>query len=212
MLNSIPYPTKLTGKTVTLISLDRAHFPKLIELAQDKRIWEHYIYDGSDPETLRSVLEFGITEREKGNQFPFVIQHNASGELIGSTRFLDIQPKHKKLEIGTTWVIPSYWGTAVNLECKLLLLTFCFETLGTLRVQFKTDENNIRSRKAIEKIGGRFEGILRNDMVRANGTVRSSACFSIIDKEWSETKAMLNELVVNKINNDRSSGKESIES
>lgn len=198
MVNWIALPTTLTGKTVDLIPLDEVHFTKLEEIAKDKKIWAHYAYDGSDPKTIRNILELGLSEREKGSQFPFVILHKASNELIGSTRFLDIQFKHKKLEIGTTWVIPQYWGTEVNLECKLLMLTFCFETLGTLRVQFKTDENNIRSRKAIEKIGGRFEGILRNDMLRENKTNRHSACYSIIEGEWPETKLILTDLLENK--------------
>lgn len=200
MTSWITYPTTLAGKTVDLISLDEIHFPKLVEIAKDKKIWEHYVYDGSDPQTIKNVLKFGLTEREKGTQFPFVVLHKASDELIGSTRFLDIQWNHRKLEIGNTWFIPKYWGTEANLECKLLMLTFCFETLGTLRVQFKTDENNIRSRKAIEKIGGKFEGILRNDMVRENKTNRHSACYSIIEKEWSETKFKLTKMLENKIN------------
>jgi RimJ/RimL family protein N-acetyltransferase len=108
---------------------------------------------------------------------------------------MDIQHKHKKLEIGTTWLHPDHWGTVINFECKLLLLTYAFETLRALRVQFKTDENNIRSRKAIEKVGGRFEGILRNDMLRDNGTRRNSAYFSIIEEEWSGVKKMLESAV-----------------
>ena len=124
-----------------------------------------------------------MNEKEKETQFPFVIYHKVHKKIIGATRFLDIQAQHKKLEIGWTWLHPNYWGTTVNLECKLLLLTYCFEKLNAIRVQFKTDENNIRSRKAIEKIGGKFEGILRNDMLRDNGTKRNSAYYSIIDSE-----------------------------
>ena len=86
---------------------------------------------------------------------------------------------------------PDYWATAINYECKLLLLTFCFEKLQAVRVQLKTDEHNWRSRKAIEKIGARYEGILRHDMIRENGTIRNSAYFSIIDSEWPETKQQL---------------------
>ena len=139
-----------------------------------------------------------MAERKKGNQFPFVIFHKHNKKLIGSTRFLDIQPKHKKLEIGSTWLHLDYWATEVNLECKLLLLTYCFENLQTIRVQLKTDENNIRSRKAIEKIGGQFEGILRNDMIRANNTIRNSAYYSILINEWNEKKLKLAELIQRK--------------
>lgn len=191
MANWIIYPLEFTGQVVDLITLDPSHFSPLESLARDKRIWEYYAYDGSDSVKFREILESALVEQEKGTQLSFVVFHKVDNRIIGSTRFLDIQPKHKKLEIGTTWFHPDYWGSAVNLECKLLLLTFCFEVLQTLRVQLKTDENNLRSRKAIEKIGGEFEGILRNDMLRDNYTKRNSACYSIIDEEWSEKKSKL---------------------
>ena len=92
------------------------------------------------------------------------------------------------MEIGWTWITRNYWGTAINLECKLLLLTFCFETLGALRVQLKTKDTNTRSRKAIEKIGGQFEGILRKDKIQADGTPRNAAYYSILDDEWAASK------------------------
>ena len=112
---------------------------------------------------------------------------------------MDIFPKHKKLEIGSTWLHPGYWATEINLECKLLLLTYCFEELKAVRVQLKTDENNIRSRKAIEKIGGQFEGVLRNEIIRDNGTKRNSAIYSIIDEEWTAKKERLIELFTKKM-------------
>jgi N-acetyltransferase len=191
----IKAPLTITGRSVDLVSLEPHHFPVLETVAQDKRIWQFYAYDGSNPAVLRSTLEAGLADRDKGLQFPFVILNKKTNAIIGSTRFMDIQPKHKKLEIGTTWLHPDYWGTVINFECKLLLLTYAFETLGVLRVQFKTDENNIRSRKAIEKVGGRFEGILRNDMLRDNNTRRNSAYFSIIEEEWSSVKKMLESAV-----------------
>ena len=194
MINWINYPTTLTGETVDLVSLHETHFAALELLAKDKRIWEFYPYDASDANTFLENFTTALLEREKGIQFPFVIFHKQENKIIGSTRFLDIQPKHKKLEIGATWLHPDYWATEVNLECKLLLLTYCFEKLGTLRVQLKTDEKNMRSRKAIEKIGGQFEGILRNDMLRENNTKRNSAYYSIIDEEWNAKKVNLEDL------------------
>ena len=194
MSNWITYPLTLSGQTVDLLSLNEEHFPVLESLAKDKRIWEFYAFDGSDPNTFAKVLSSAILDREKGSQFPYVIFHKSENRIIGSTRFLDLQPIHKKLEIGSTWLHPDYWGGAINLECKLLLLTYCFETLHALRVQLKTDENNIRSRKAIEKIGGQFEGILRNDMLRDNNTRRNSAYYSIIEEEWEEKKLNLSAL------------------
>jgi RimJ/RimL family protein N-acetyltransferase len=195
MGNWITAPKTLIGHIVELISLERIHFQELETLARDKRIWAHYTFDGSDSTTFHRTLELALIEQQKGTQFPFIIYHKTDKRFVGSTRFMDIQPIHKKLEIGTTWLLPDYWGTVVNLECKLLLLTFSFEALQTYRVQLKTDENNIRSRKAIEKIGGRFEGILRNDMVRDNGTKRNSAYFSILAEEWPEVKVRLTSLI-----------------
>lgn len=191
MINWISPPAILSGQTVDLLPLNEAHFSVLENLAKDKRIWEFYSYDCSDPNTFSAFFKTAFIERDKGSQLPFVVFHKQQNKIIGSTRFIDIQPKHKKLEIGTTWLHPDYWATVVNLECKLLLLTFCFENLNAHRVQLKTDELNVRSRKAIEKIGGQFEGILRNDMLRDNNTKRNSAYYSFIDDEWEEKKIKL---------------------
>jgi RimJ/RimL family protein N-acetyltransferase len=199
MDNWITYPFKLSGEFVDLIALEIKHFSALELLAKDKRIWEFYSRDGSDPDNFLSIFTDALIEREKGNQFPFAIFHRQEQKIVGSTRFLDIQPKHKKLEIGWTWLHPDYWASEVNLECKILLLTYCFEQLMTVRVQLKTDENNQRSRKAIEKIGGQFEGILRNDMIRDNHTYRNSAYYSIIEGEWTDKKkALIEQLTAKK--------------
>lgn len=184
----IKHPTTLKGTTVDLIPLERSHFEALFLAAADEKLWEHVPTDGSIRENFERMYDFGLTEREKGKQYPFVIYHKRSDELIGSTRLFEIFPEDRKLEIGWTWITASHWGTTVNMECKLLLLGFCFEVLGTRRVQLKTDENNVRSRKAIEKIGGQFEGILRKDKIKGNGQSRSAAYYSIIDDEWKDVK------------------------
>ncbi len=199
MDNWVPYPTRLEGRFIVLDSLNESHLPALEALAKDERIWEFYPYNLSDSKRFAAIYSSALAERAKGTQFPFVIFHKANHKIIGSTRYLDMHPQHKKLEIGATWLHPDYWATAVNLECKLLLLTHCFETLKTIRVQLKTDENNWRSRKAIEKIGGQFEGILRNEQIRDNGTFRNSAFFSIIEQEWPAKKMALAALVENKM-------------
>lgn len=193
MSNWIDNSTQINGLLVHLVPLKSEHFDELVQVAGDKRIWTHYTLDGSDAGRFRVALDDALTQRDKGTQFPFVIVEKSTGRLIGSTRLLEIQQVHRKLEIGWTWIHPDYWGTAVNLECKLLLLSFCFETLGTTRVQLRTDENNIRSRKAIEKIGATFEGIIRHDLIRDNGTNRNSAYFSIIEPEWPQVRQDLSE-------------------
>ncbi|MDQ3022434.1 MAG: GNAT family N-acetyltransferase [Bacteroidota bacterium] len=127
MTNWIKDTTFLRGYDVDLLPLDRKHFSELEKLSKDKRIWEYYIFDGTDSEKFLETLDFGIAEREKGNQFPFVIYHKSQKKIIGSTRFLDIQPIHKKLEIGWTWLQPEYWSTEINLECKLFFLNFALK-------------------------------------------------------------------------------------
>jgi RimJ/RimL family protein N-acetyltransferase len=190
-MNLISSPIQLHGKLINLIPLEESHFNELILLAKDKRIWEHYVINGGETLTLKTSLENGITEKEHGRQYPFVIVDRKEDKIIGSTRFMDIHKNHNKLEIGWTWLHPDYWGTKINFECKFLLLKYSFEDLSLSRVQLKTDENNKRSSKAIEKIGGQFEGILRNDMIRENGTKRNSAYYSIIDNEWENVKQNL---------------------
>lgn len=183
--------THLAGQTVTLLPLQESHLDDLARIARDERIWEFYTVNCGNQSTFLREFNGALDEQAKGSQVPFVIFHNEDQQLIGSTRFLNIQSMHRKLEIGWTWLQPGYWATEVNAECKLLLLTCCFEELSAVRVQIKTDEANIRSRKAIEKAGGVFEGILRNDMVRENKTCRNSAYYSIIEHDWPHVKEQL---------------------
>ncbi len=190
----------LIDEQVELIPLESRHFEELTNLACEPKIWEFIPVDMSNSEKCQIAFSNAIIQKEKGNQFPFVIIHKQENKIIGSTRLMNIEPEFKKLEIGWTWLHPDYWASAVNLECKLLLLNFCFDELKTIRVQFKTDENNIRSQKAIRKIGAQFEGILRNDMIRDNGTYRNSVYFSIIIKEWQAVRTHLMSLLNSKLN------------
>lgn len=186
--------TSLTGTTVDLAPLEPKHFFDLAALAFDKRIWEFCPFNCSDAGRFREIFNDALSERDRGTQFPFVVIHKAHGKFIGGTRFLDIQQSHRKLEIGWTWLAPDYWATPANLECKMLLMTFGFETLRASRIQLKADENDQRSRKVLERMGGRFEGILRNDMIRDNQTIRHSAMYSIIDTDWEMVKPKLTAL------------------
>ena len=188
----IKHPTILSGPTVDLIPLSKEHFEELYLAASDKTLWELIPTDCSIRENFTAAYTKALAD---DNHYPFIIYHRETGRIIGSTRFFDIFPEDKKLEIGWTWIIRQYWHTVVNPECKLLLLTHCFEVLKTRRVQIKTDETNIRSRKAIEKIGGKFEGILRKDKIRENGTSRNAAYYSIIDDEWEAAKLKIQALI-----------------
>ena len=187
----IPHPTNLKGPTVELLPLEKAHLDELYIAASDKKLWEFIPIDGSDRNKFNQAYEKAITDREAGIQYPFLIYHKPTKKLIGSTRLFEIFPNDRKLEIGWTWIEKDYWGTAINFECKLLLLTFCFETLKAVRVQLKTKDINIRSRTAIEKLGARFEGVFRKDRLQDNGVFRNTAYFSIIDDEWKDAKSKI---------------------
>ena len=191
----IEHPTNLKGNIVHLAPLEKEHFEELYLAASDKKLWEFVPLDCSVLETFNQAYSFALTEREKGNQYPFVIIENSSNKIIGSTRLFDLFPDDKKLEIGWTWIESQFWGTKVNFECKLLLLKFCFEELKVRRVQIKTDERNIRSQKAIKKIGAQFEGILRKDKIKENGDSRNGMYFSVIDDEWVTVKEGLMNLL-----------------
>jgi RimJ/RimL family protein N-acetyltransferase len=122
---------------------------------------------------------------------PFVIVESAKGKVVGSTRYLNIRPEHRSLEIGWTWLGQEWQRTGVNTEVKALLLTHAFERLACIRVEFKTDARNLRSQRALERIGATMEGVLRNHMIVQGGYYRDSVYFSVIDSEWLEVKERL---------------------
>lgn len=192
----IAHPLILEGEHIRLIPLEVEHLEELYQKAADRKLWELVPTDCSQRKTFFENYTQALAARDKGIQYPFVIQHKKNGEFIGSTRFFEMYEADKKLEIGWSWITQEYWGTAVNLESKLLLMTYCFEVLGVNRVQLKTKDTNIRSRKAIEKIGGVFEGILRKDKIQADGTTRNAAYYSILDTEWEAAKGKINRLIL----------------
>ncbi len=183
----------LEGQLVRLEPLAEKHFQELIAIGADDRIWTNLPVNGCDSGKLHTELRNALLHRSAGSQYPFAIIEKSTGRLIGSTRFLDIFPEHQKLEIGWTWYTPEVWGKGHNLDCKLILLSYCFEVLRLNRVQLKTRDINLRSQTAIQKIGGVFEGILRRDRVMPDGTVRDTVMFSIIREEWLSAKEALSE-------------------
>jgi RimJ/RimL family protein N-acetyltransferase len=136
-----------------------------------------------------------LSRAEKGTDMPFVAVHLASGRVAGATRYMNIMPKDRGLEIGGTWYGPEFQRTAVNTECKYMLLRHAFETLGCIRVQLKTDLRNERSQRAIERIGAVKEGVLRNHMILPDGHYRYSVFYSVLDTEWPDVKKRLEEMM-----------------
>jgi RimJ/RimL family protein N-acetyltransferase len=144
-----------------------------------------------EPAGFEPWLEAALAGAEEGTEAPFAILLRESGEPVGSTRFMTLRPEHRGLEIGWTWHAPRVWGTGVNVETKLLLLAHAFETLGCMRVEFKTDARNERSRGALEALPARFEGIFAKHMLVRGGEVRDSAYYAITDDDWPAVRANL---------------------
>jgi RimJ/RimL family protein N-acetyltransferase len=187
-----PTPVVLYGDAVTLEPLDPSHAEDLLAAGADPEIWRYLPI--AQLNTVAEVTRW-IDEAWKlaatGEQLPFAIVNPETGRAIGSTRYLEIHRNWRTLEIGWTWLAASAQRSAVNTECKLLLLKHAFEDLGALRVQFKTDGRNLRAQEALERIGAVKEGVLRKQRVNHDGYVRDAVYYSILDDEWPAAKERL---------------------
>ena len=191
-MNMDVQPVTLSGQVVRLEMLSETHVPDLAAVGLDESIWRYMLYGNIDTEEKMRAFVQGLgARRARGTDLPFAVIHLASGRAIGCTRYLRIRREHRGLEIGGTWYGVAYQRTAVNTECKYLLLRHAFETLGCIRVQLKTDVRNVRSQRAIERIGAVKEGVFRSHIITPDGTVRHSVYYSIIDAEWPAVKARL---------------------
>jgi RimJ/RimL family protein N-acetyltransferase len=185
-------PLTITGHIVRLEPLSLAHVPDLTAAGQDESIWRFMRYgDIRTEEQMREFVLYQLDLQKRRTDLPFAVYHLEAGRAIGMTRYMDIQPHNRSLEIGGTWYAVTFQRTAVNTECKYLLLRHAFEVLGCIRVQFKADQRNERSLRAIERIGAVREGVLRNHMILPDGSVRSSVYYSILDSEWPNVKGRL---------------------
>ncbi len=189
-------PVTLIGKYVRLEPMTEAHVSDLAEIGVGMDFWDFMVYGRMDTvEDMRVWVREILSRAEKGTDLPFVAIHLESGRVAGATRYLNIMPNDRGLEVGGTWYGLDFQRTTVNTESKYLLLTHAFEALGCIRVQIKTDSLNLRSQKAIERIGAVKEGVLRNHMILPNGRVRHSVYYSILDTEWGNVKKRLAEML-----------------
>ncbi|MFJ5766274.1 GNAT family N-acetyltransferase [Lysinibacillus sp. NPDC093210] len=186
----------LENEVVLLRPLVKEDVHGLLAAGSYPEIWAYLSTTIEDQRDVHNFVEKALSSKMQMEEFPFVIVDKRSGQIIGSTRYMDIDSKHKRLEIGNTWITPAFWRTAVNTNCKYLLLSYCFEVIGQQRVQIKTDHENTRSQKAIERIGATKEGVLRNHMVRKDGSTRHTVMYSITIEEWPEVKARIEQLLV----------------
>lgn len=186
----------LQGKYVRLEPISEAHIDGLAEIGIGHDFWKFMLYgEMKTKENFRFFVK-DLLEREKaGTDLPFVAIHLASGRIAGATRYLNIMPKDRGLEVGGTWYGVDFQRTPVNTECKYLLFSHAFETLKCIRLQLKTDSLNVRSQTAIERIGAKKEGMLRNHMITPEGRYRHSVFYSILDTEWEDVKKRLEEMM-----------------
>jgi N-acetyltransferase len=159
----------LTGPWVRLEPLADDHFPGLRAAADDDRIWAHTVTAACGP-GFDAWFADALAQRAAGKRYPFAVRALADDSLVGSTSYLDSEPRHRRVEIGSTWYAPAVWGTRVNPECKLLLLAYAFDVLGLNRVALCTDARNLRSQAAIERLGAVREGVLRSCRAAGSGT------------------------------------------
>jgi RimJ/RimL family protein N-acetyltransferase len=189
-------PIILTGRLVRLEPLAERHISDLSEFGNDESIWRYMPYGQiHSEEQMAALVRDFLARRDAGTDFGFAVVSHDIGRAIGSTRYLDVQPQHRALEIGGTWYAPAYQRTGVNTECKYLLLGQAFEKLSYQRVQFKTDLRNERSQLALERIGAVREGVLRKNVIMPDGYARSSVVYSILADEWPRVKAHLEGLM-----------------
>ena len=184
-------PFELTGKYVSLVPLMEKHIEPIYTASLPKEIW---VWSATKILSHQDAVEFvqqGILSREKSQHHPFAVIEQSTQSVIGSTSLRDIRFDNQTVEIGSTWYHPSKWRTAVNTECKYLLLQHAFETWEMNRVEFRTDEQNRASRAAIARLGAVEEGMLRKEKVLKDGRVRNTMVFSILKEEWPNVKQKL---------------------
>jgi RimJ/RimL family protein N-acetyltransferase len=183
--------TRLEGEVVVLEPLGEEHADGLWQAAQAPEIWQWLAHIGSSREYFDRWMAISLEAAREGREGVFATRRRADGDLVGSSRYLNVRPADRVVEIGWTWLNPSAWRSGVNVEAKLLMLEHAFERLGCVRVELKTDARNERSRAAMEALPAQFEGILRRHMIVPDVGVRDSAYFSVIDEEWPGVRSKL---------------------
>jgi N-acetyltransferase len=186
-----PPSVTLTNERVTLAPLDRSHLDALRVAVGDGELWRLWYTFVPTPEAMPAEIERRLTLKEAGSMLPFTVIENATGEPVGMTTFMNVDAANKRVEIGSTWYRKRVQRTDVNTHCKLLLLTHAFETLDCIAVEFRTHFFNTQSRRAIERLGAKLDGILRSHQRAPNGTLRDTCVYSIIATEWPTVKAHL---------------------
>jgi RimJ/RimL family protein N-acetyltransferase len=181
----------LHGQKVSLVPLAYSHEENLADALRDGELWGLWYTSIPTPERLRAEIDRRLELQSKGSMIPFAVIEESTGEAVGMSTFMNIDAVNRRVEIGSTWYRKRVQRTALNTECKLLLLTYAFERLHCIAVEFRTNFFNQQSRAAILRLGAKLDGILRQHQITANGTLRDTCVYSILDNEWPAVKAHL---------------------
>ena len=197
-LSAKPTPVTLEGTHVRLEPLAPQHLDGIIRAGEDDAVWTWLPYRPTTRAEYDAWLNDALTAQAKGHQLPFATIDRATGDVVGSTRIFFFYPPDRRVEIGGTWLAPSAQRTPINTECKLLLLAHCFDVLGCVRVELKTDARNQNSQRAIARIGGKYEGVMRKHMLTRGGFHRDSVYSAIVDDDWPDVRRRLQEMLAPK--------------
>jgi len=185
----------LTGRHVTLLPLAPEHHGALCEVGLDPELWRFTAGHVDDAAAMSDYISKALRSRDEGSAIPFAIRSTADERIVGSTRFGNIDRQHRRVEIGWTWIARPWQRSAINTEAKFLMLRHAFEESGCIRVEFKTDARNERSRRAILRLGAVEEGTLRHHMITSRGHLRDTVYYSILAAEWPAVRARLEHLL-----------------
>lgn len=189
------HPVTLSANGVTLVPLETAHESGLRAAAADGQLWTLRITGVPEPENTLAYISTALQDKADGHRFAFAVIDDASGQVLGTTSYHDILPAVKRVEIGYTWYAKSAQRTHVNTTCKLLLLSHAFDTLDCNTVGWRTDNFNLASQRAIERLGAKKDGVIRGNAMRRDGTIRDTVMYSVSKGEWPEIRAHLNYLL-----------------
>jgi N-acetyltransferase len=184
-------PVTLRGRFATLEPLEAGHAPALALASADGELWRLWYTSVAPPDRMAEYVAAALDMRERLNAMPFAVRDNATGDVVGCTRFFNVDAKNRRVEIGHTWYAKRAQRTPVNTECKLMLLAHAFDVLGCIAVEFRTHWFNHASRAAIARLGAKQDGVLRNHQLAPDGAKRDTVVFSIIDNEWPAVRAHL---------------------
>jgi RimJ/RimL family protein N-acetyltransferase len=186
-----PEPITLRGTHAILEPLSQAHHDDLAEAVQDGELWKLWFTVVPEPAKMKAEIDRRLERQAKGGMLPFAVRHTGTGKVVGMTSYWNVDEAHRRVEIGGTWYRKSMQRTPLNTECKLLLLTHAFEKLNCICVELRTHFFNHVSRRAIERLGAKLDGILRNNQILPDGNIRDTCAYSIIVSEWPVVKTNL---------------------